>query len=50
MLGPIIVTDGKGVVVADVPLPAIQSGQAHRYSSVCRAGEPVQCEVPEEGG
>jgi hypothetical protein len=30
-----------------VPLLAIQAGQSHRYSSVCRAGEPVQCETPE---
>ena len=30
-----------------VPLLAIQSGQSHRYSSVCRIGEPVQCEAPE---
>jgi hypothetical protein len=32
-----------------VPLLAIQSGQSHRYSSVCRAGEPVQCDEPEGG-
>jgi hypothetical protein len=39
--------DDSAASRGQVPLLAIQSGQAHRYSSVCRAGEPVQCEVPE---
>ena len=43
-------TDDSAASRGQVPLLAIQSGQSHRYSSVCRAGEPVQCEVPEEGG
>jgi hypothetical protein len=29
-----------------VPLLAIQAGQSHHYSSICRAGEPVTCEAP----
>jgi hypothetical protein len=32
-----------------IPLLVIQSGQSYRYSSVCRAGDPVQCEEPEGG-
>jgi hypothetical protein len=43
-------TDDSAASRGQVPLLAIQSSQSHRYSSVCRAGEPVQCEAPEEGG
>jgi hypothetical protein len=42
-------TDDFAASRGQVPLLAIQSGQAHRYSSVCRAGKPVQCEEPEGG-
>jgi len=42
--------DDSAASRGQVPLLAIQSGRSHRYSSVCRAGEPVQCETPEEGG
>jgi hypothetical protein len=42
-------TDDSAASRGQVPLLAIQSGQSHRYSSVCRAGEPVQCETPESG-
>jgi hypothetical protein len=42
-------TDSSAASRGQVPLLAIQSGRSHRYSSVCRAGEPVQCDTPESG-
>jgi hypothetical protein len=42
-------TDDSAASRGQVPLLAIQAGQSHRYTSTCRAGQPVQCEAPEAG-
>jgi hypothetical protein len=39
--------DDSAASRGQVPLLAIQSGQSQRYSSICRAGEPVRCDGPE---
>lgn len=41
--------DDSAASRGQVPLLPLQAGQSHRYSSVCRAGLPVQCTVPEAG-
>jgi hypothetical protein len=38
--------DDSATSRGQVPLLAIQSGQSQFYSSICRAGEPVQCNEP----